>query len=166
MCACPGGCVREQLTCQPQNDHCSCKVSQDLGSFSLQALNNPSAPLHTVGPDLTNYYYNPCGNITVKGPNGFCEDVASCQINESSGADFALGLQSQVSYRVSTVDPNVVTLMYTDGSAGKSFYVEAHCSQEPDQLVFRFLSSVPTSHGENSIYHFYLESEHACPCIE
>ena len=163
VCACPGECQQEQITCQPQSDDCTCKMSQDLGVFTLSDLNNPHAPLHAVGPDLINYYYNPCTNITIPGPNGFCDGVAGCKINEPSGTDYALGLQSLVSFRVSNYDPNIVTLTYSGGSQGKSFVIEAHCNREPNQLIFKFIRAVPSSHGENSIYYFYLESDHVCP---
>ena len=162
VCACPGGCEQEQVTCKPQSDDCSCTLSQDLGTFTLKDLDNPDGPLHAVGPDRTNYYYNPCSNITVKGPNGFCKNVSGCKINEPSGTDYALGLQSLVSYRVSNFDPNIVTLMYAGGSEGKSFYIEAHCSHEADHLVFEFLKAVPSPQAETAVYYFYLESDHVC----
>eukprot|EP00117_Sycon_ciliatum_P040444 scpid62784/ scgid29722/ len=163
VCACPGGCEQPQVTCQPQSDDCTCKLSQDLGSFTLSDLNNPEAPLHAVGPDLIDYYYNPCSNMSITGPNGFCRNVSGCKVNHPSNTDYAMGVQSGVSFRVSNYDPNIVTLMYTGGSQSKTFQVEARCNRNPDELVFRFLRAVPSSTAENAVYYFYLESDHVCP---
>ncbi|XP_065890823.1 uncharacterized protein [Dysidea avara] len=82
VCACPGECGTPALTlirrCS-QIDMCSCKVRETGQIISLHELDNPSAPLKTIGTDGYTYYYNPCSGVQLHTEGGDCVGVSACK---------------------------------------------------------------------------------------
>ena len=163
VCACPGECFSPPTTCT-QVDDCTCSLNEGLGTISLHDLDNPFAPLRKYVPNTQEpstgvwYYYNPCTNFSVSGNQNLCRDVAACQVGSPTPIDMPLGLQSTVTYRTSSTDPDTVTLLYTEGYHDRQVAVTIHCNQSATIPTLDFDREDPEKHYFLSLY-----SSAACP---
>ncbi|XP_065196343.1 uncharacterized protein LOC135827841 [Sycon ciliatum] len=160
VCACPGGCMGPQVTCE-RIDDCTCRLEDGSGTVSLHNLDNPVAPLEATSSDKWNsynYYYNPCTKFTSPEPNGNCSGVAACQIIEALGENFNLGFQNGTSFRVSNVDTDIVTLHYVGGGDDRQTFVQLQCNATAAVPVLSYIDESPYR-----TYHLALESKDACP---
>eukprot|EP00117_Sycon_ciliatum_P035378 scpid79244/ scgid26836/ len=160
VCACPGGCLNPPISCDRVDD-CSCRLSDGSGTLSLHNLDNPFAPLSAKAVDHWNtsytYYYNPCSPFSLPAPVQNCTNVAACQTIPQNSEDFNIGVHSNVTYRVSTVDSQSVVLHYIHGNDGRNSYVQLICNAAQESPVFTFIKEDPFR-----TYHFTLESRDCC----
>eukprot|EP00117_Sycon_ciliatum_P044220 scpid65127/ scgid31929/ len=160
VCACANGCLNPKTTCHRVDD-CSCRLDNNRGTLSLHSLDNPFAPItyrNTNSGLTSSYYYNPCTNFTPAQPNENCQDIAVCRTLVPPGVDFSLGVQTNVTYRVSTFDPDSVTLVYQGGTEGRESYVRMQCNVTLEAPVLLFDGLDPSLHA----FHFTLHSRDAC----
>ena len=156
VCACPGECGTPALTpfqqCN-QIDSCSCKVRETGQVISLHELDNPSAPLKTIGTDGYTYYYNPCSGVQLHTEGGDCVGVSACK--EDLYYDYA-SFTTLGGVSSTFISYDNITIRYNGGSGVDYCDVLVIC--DVNAIVPQFMMD---KHS-NSYYRFNLTTSVVC----
>lgn len=163
VCACPDGCVTPPAPPAPPTSHCtqidscSCKMDDTGKLFSLHKLDNPYAPLKTIGTDDFLYYYNPCSGLQVVTEKGECRGVSACKedLFYKYSTFTSLGGVSPTIYYYNAGN---ITIHYDGGFGGRNYDVQLICDVNADVPIF-----VMTEPSPPTIYYkFNLTTSLAC----
>ena len=165
VCACPSGCVTPPAPPAPPTSHCnqidscSCKMDNTGKLFSLHALDNPYAPLKTIGIDKFLYYYNPCSGIQLVTEKGQCQGVSACKEDlfyKYSTFTSLGGISSTINY----YSAGNITIHYSGGDGGRNYDVQVICDVNAD--VPNFVMTEPSNSPPTLYYKFNLTTSLAC----
>ena len=164
VCACPGGCITPSDPPAPPTSHCSqidscsCKVDNTGKLFSLHKLDNPYAPLKTIGIDEFPYYYNPCSGIQLVTEKGKCQGVSACKdlFYKYSTITSLGGTSSTINY----YNADNITIHYSGGDGGRNYDVQVICDVNAD--VPKFVMTEPSNSPPILYYKFNLTTSLAC----
>lgn len=165
VCACPDGCVTPPTPPAPPTSHCiqidmcSCKMDDTGKVFSLHTLDNPYAPLQTIGIDEFSYYYNPCSGIQLVTDKGECRGVSACKEDlfyKYSTFTSLGGVSSTINY----YNDGNITIHYIGGTGGRNYDVQVICDVNAD--VPTFVMTEPSNSPSTLYYKFNLTTNLGC----
>ena len=162
MCACPGGCITPPSQPAPptshciQTDACSCKIDDTGKLFSLHKLDNPYAPLQTIGTDEFPYYYNPCSGIQLVTDKGECRGVSACKEDLFYKYSTFISLGS-VRSTINYYNARNIIIHYDGGTGGRNYDVQVICDVPSFMMTELSTNSPPTLY-----YKFNLTTSLAC----
>ena len=125
----------------------------------LHKLDNPYAPLHTIGTDEFPYYYNPCSGIQLVTDKGECRGVSACKEDlfyKYSTFTSLGGVRSTINY----YNARNITIHYDGGTGGRNYDVQVICDVNAD--VPSFTMTEPSNSPPTLYYKFNLTTSLAC----